>query len=64
MSYLCAIPGCGMVIPREMLMCRKHWRLVPTPIQNAVWHSYRNGATKAWLAAREAAIKAVTKGKP
>jgi hypothetical protein len=45
----------------DRLMCLRHWRLVPKPEQNAVWHTYRTyGAlTPPWLEAVRAAIAAV-----
>lgn len=42
-----------------MLMCARHWRMVPAPMQKAVWREWQNGGAAEYLAAREAAIKAV-----
>lgn len=43
-------------------MCAKHWRMVPSEIQQAVWRTYRVGQcddkqpSAAWHAAADAAI--------
>lgn len=52
-----------------MLMCGRHWRLVPYPLKRAVWRHYQDGQerldgtsprpTPEYLAAAEAAIDAV-----
>ena len=60
---VCPIGVCLFVIPRHMLMCGKHWRLVPAPLQRTVYSSYRSmmngGGTKEWLAASDKAIDIV-----
>lgn len=53
----------------RLLMCGRHWRLVPTDLQQRVnktwftlnWGSFRNttAARDAYVAARQAAIEAV-----
>lgn len=49
----------------ELLMCLKHWRMVPRDIQRQVWAHYRPGQcddkqfSKAWSDAADAAILAV-----
>lgn len=43
-------------------MCRPHWRMVPKPLQRAVWAAWRNGlgaGSPEHAAAIRAAIKAV-----
>jgi hypothetical protein len=48
-----------------MLMCSRHWRGVPSELQQAVWRHYRRGQeidkrpTPEYLAAAKAAIDAV-----
>lgn len=50
-----------------MLMCLKHWRMVPREIQRAVWRHYRVGQcddkspSEAWHEAADAAIDVVLK---
>jgi hypothetical protein len=52
-------------VPPEMLMCRKHWYMVPKPIRDRVWAEYRHGQcddknpSAAWHSAADAAINAV-----
>lgn len=62
----CAAIGCGARVPRGMLMCRKHWHMVPKAIQRAVWRTWRalrndNGAEsrQAYEVAVKAAVDAV-----
>jgi hypothetical protein len=58
----CHARGCEQAVPPERLMCRAHWRLVPRPLQRAVWGAYRPGQcddkrpSKAWHQAADAAI--------
>lgn len=46
-------------------MCGRHWRMVPKPLQTAVWNTYRPGQetdknpTTTYLDAADAAIEAV-----
>ncbi len=48
-----------------MLMCKKHWFMVPTGLRVKVWAAYRPGQcddkqpSEAWHAAADAAIAAV-----
>lgn len=39
----CFARGCGARIPAHMLMCKTHWRMVPKPIQDDVWRTYKAG---------------------
>ncbi len=49
----------------KLLMCPRHWRLVPALIQRRVWTSYRDGQeldgnlSEEYLAAARAAVNAV-----
>lgn len=43
MSHHCHAHGCQTEVPPEMLMCGKHWRIVPKNIQRQVWAHYRAG---------------------
>ena len=53
---------CDELVPPELLMCLRHWRTVPRPIQRAVWRAYRVGQcddkrpSEAWFLAADAAI--------
>lgn len=37
----CAAIGCTASVKPEYLMCRRHWRMVPIPLQRAVWRAWR-----------------------
>lgn len=41
--HLCHARGCGVPIPPHLLMCLRHWRMVPIDIQRRVWKHYRKG---------------------
>ncbi|MGI8333441.1 hypothetical protein ACRYCC_26110 [Actinomadura scrupuli] len=66
----CAASGCRTRLPARILMCRTHWKRVPTGIQSEVYRHYRRGqtaatASPAYLAALDAAVAAVgTSGPP
>jgi hypothetical protein len=61
----CHATGCGQACPPRLLMCRRHWFMVPAGLRAAVLAAYRPGQeiTKTpspeWLAAARAAIRAV-----
>ena len=58
----CHARGCNVAVHPELLMCLRHWRMVPKSIQRAVWRTYREGQcddkrpSKAWDEAASAAI--------
>lgn len=64
-EHRCYARGCRTPVPPRLLMCGPHWRLVPPPLQAAVWATYRPGQeitkdpSRAYLDAAEAAIRAV-----
>jgi len=64
-SHRCHAQGCAASVPPEMLMCKRHWFMVPPNIRRAVWSTYRDGQcndkrpSRAWLSAADAAIAAV-----
>lgn len=55
-AYLCSTP-----VPKELLMCRDHWRMVSWATQRLVWRTYRPGQcddkrpSAAWMVAAYAA---------
>lgn len=65
LGHRCHAKGCTVSTKPEMLMCLKHWRMVPRDIQRRVWATYRPGQcddklpTEAWHQAADAAIEAV-----
>ena len=72
MTHTCHARGCETPCKPELLMCPKHWRMVPAHIQKAVYKNYRHGQcddkrpSQAWHDAADAAIRAVwaTENKP
>ena len=62
----CHARNCRIAVPRTMLMCIRHWRMVPKHIQRQVWDNYVEGQcdyspppTDKWHEAADAAINAV-----
>ena len=41
MSHLCPGPGCELVVPTDMLACRRHWFQVSKPVRDEVWRAWR-----------------------
>jgi hypothetical protein len=42
-GHLCHARGCAKKVPPKLLMCLRHWRLVPPAIRRLVWKHYRPG---------------------
>lgn len=42
-EHICHAIGCARPIPRSLLMCVRHWRMVPRDIQKLIWRHYRRG---------------------
>ena len=65
MSHHCHAAGCTVKTPPKLLMCRRHWYMVPAPLRALVWKHYRAGQerdkrpSKEYLAVAFQAIKAV-----
>jgi hypothetical protein len=62
MDHECPADGCTASVDISMLMCSRHWYMVPKPLRNAVWAAWKRGAgagTPAHTAAIRAAIDAV-----
>jgi hypothetical protein len=43
LGHHCHAKGCLVETKPELLMCLKHWRMVPKSIQDRVWAHYRRG---------------------
>lgn len=43
--HKCAVPHCDCQIPRHLLMCMEHWRLVPAPLRREVTAAWRHAAS-------------------
>jgi hypothetical protein len=61
-DHTCHARDCGTPVKPELLMCLRHWRMVPRAIQRAVWSTYRPGQcddkqpSLEWHRAADAAI--------
>jgi hypothetical protein len=58
----CPVRPCAATVPRRLLMCAPHWRLVPHQLQRAVWDAWNQGlgeGSQELLHAQAAAIAAV-----
>jgi hypothetical protein len=64
-GHSCHAEGCNRQIPPKMLMCYPHWKMVPRPLQLAVWREYRPGQeidkrpSDAYMEVQHAAVAAV-----
>lgn len=64
-EHHCHAKGCSTAVPPIMLMCRRHWAMVPKSVQREVWRHYRSGQcddkrpSREWHRAADAAIQAV-----
>lgn len=47
-THTCHAINCNTRIPPEMLMCKRHWFMVPKSIQRQVWNTYRPGQCDDW----------------
>jgi hypothetical protein len=43
MAHHCHAEGCNVEVPPKLLMCRKHWFMVPKNLQARIWATYRPG---------------------
>jgi hypothetical protein len=62
MDHECPADGCTASVDITMLMCPKHWYMVPKPLRAAVWRAWargEGGGTPAHTAAIRKAIDAV-----
>ncbi len=65
LAHHCHAKGCRERVEPKLLMCPRHWRMVPRNLQAEVWRTYRAGQeidkrpTREYLDAADAAINAV-----
>lgn len=65
MDHKCHAVGCEREVPPAMLMCARHWRLVPGRLKLQVLRHYRKGQeisknpSREYLEAARSAIEAV-----
>lgn len=64
-AHTCHARRCKVAVPPKMLMCRRHWAMVPRALQRDVWARYvpgqerRKDPSREYLNAAQAAIAAV-----
>lgn len=65
-AHTCHARGCGKPVPPKLLMCLRHWRMVPRDLQKAIWRTYTPGqerdhslVTKEYLEVQPRAVQAV-----
>ena len=67
LKHTCHAQGCEKEIPPRLLMCLRHWRMVPLMLQAEVWRWYRPGQeidkspSDRYLVAMKNAINAVAR---
>lgn len=68
MPHTCHATACTTRLPPAMWGCRKHWFMVPKPVRDRIWRTYRVGQcddkkpSRAYLeAARDAVIAVAEK---
>lgn len=65
--HRCHAEGCDVPVPPKMLMCLRHWRMVPKVMQSRVWAYYRPGQeidkqpSALYMDAQREAVEAVAK---
>jgi hypothetical protein len=59
-NHKCPILTCSLRVPAQMLMCPKHWSMVPVDQKRAVYDAWGNGhPTPEYMTIRSTAIDAV-----
>jgi len=64
-AHVCHATRCNAKVPPKMLMCLKHWRMVPRDIQRRVWAAYvpgqeiRKDPTDEYMTVQREAVEAV-----
>jgi hypothetical protein len=62
MSHTCHARACNVAVRPELLMCGRHWAMVPHVVQHGVWRHYRAGQcddrkpSREWFTAASAAV--------
>ena len=59
--HRCPVGDCTARVPRERLMCARHWQLVPAKLKRTLrqaWRSGRGAGTRAHRAAARACVRA------
>lgn len=67
LQHHCHAAGCIVEVPPRLLMCARHWKMVPKDLQAQIWAHYRPGQeidkrpTQTYLDIMDQAIAAVAK---
>lgn len=56
--HACHAIECKAQVSPAMLMCRKHWFMVPGYLKTAVWKHYRSGQQSDWKPSKEYCVAA------
>lgn len=59
-KHRCPTGNCAAMVPYEMLMCARHWRMVPKPLQISIYETYNANALQAHRENCAEAIRIVT----
>jgi hypothetical protein len=65
MRHVCHADGCEVEVPPIMLMCKRHWAMVPVQIRTEIWRTYipgqesRKDPSEEYLNAYHEAVEAV-----
>ena len=43
MTHQCHWPGCRTEVPPKLWGCKRHWLMLPKPLRNRIWATYRRG---------------------
>lgn len=63
--HVCHAMGCTVKVPPRMLMCLRHWKMVPKALQQRIWATYvpgqeqRKDPTDAYMEAQRASVQTV-----
>jgi len=41
MKHTCPAENCTITVPQDTFMCARHWRMVPRPLQAAIYEDYK-----------------------
>lgn len=67
LRHECHADGCDVEVPPKMLMCLRHWRMVPRDLQKRVWAEYvpgqevRKDPTDSYLDVQREAVDVVAR---
>lgn len=65
MRHTCHAHECDKIVPPKMLMCLKHWRMLPSQFQGDIWRHYvpgqeiRKDPTNEYIKAQQRAVAVV-----